>query len=79
MKKNVGSADAYLRFMIGFAFIMNIFVLNPGAVGIIILLVLGIGMMFTAFAGYCWLYDLIKVDTCKKTCVADVKAESAGH
>ncbi len=64
MNINVGSADKYIRFLCGLAFLLNIIVLKPGVIGTIILLVLGLGMIYTSYSGFCWLYNLLKINTC---------------
>ncbi len=56
MKKNVGSADRYIRFLIGVALLVNIQVLKPGTTGTIILAVAGAAMLATSFLGFCSLY-----------------------
>ncbi len=67
MKKNVGTADRYIRVLIGVSFLINIFILKPGAIGTIILLALGLALLYSAYSGYCWIYDLLKISTCKKS------------
>jgi len=66
-KKNVGTADRYIRVLIGVSFLINIFILKPGAIGTIILLALGLALLYSAYSGYCWIYDLLKISTCKKS------------
>jgi len=56
MKKNIGSADSYLRFMVGLAFLINIYILETGAVATVILLGLGIVMWVTAWTHFCGAY-----------------------
>ncbi len=56
MKQNVGSADKFIRFMVGTAFLLNIIILETGAIGTIILLVLGLAMWGSAWIGYCPAY-----------------------
>ncbi len=63
MKKNVGTSDRYVRFLIGMGFIMNIFSLETGKLGSFIFLALGLLMFFTVFTGYCFLYDILKINT----------------
>lgn len=59
----MGSADSYLRFMFGLAFIINIYILEPGAVGTIILLALGIIMWVQAWTHYCPAYSPFNFST----------------
>ncbi len=64
MEKNVGKVDAYIRFLLGIAFLLNIFALGTGIIGTIVLLVLALAMIITSITGYCHLYTLLKIDTC---------------
>jgi len=78
MKKNVGQTDAVLRFMLGLAFIVNIWAAETGVVGTIILLILGSVMIFTAWSGFCILYKplgICTVEDCK--CCSEDKAEAS--
>jgi hypothetical protein len=76
MVKNVGPADRYIRTLAGIAILLNIIILEPGTLGSIVLLVLGGGLLFTAYINYCWLYDVLKISSCKETCEpAGEKAE----
>ena len=63
MKKNVGSTDRYIRFILGLGFIMNIFSLGTAKLGTFILLALGLAMFYSAYTGYCFLYDLLKINS----------------
>jgi len=63
MKQNVGSADSYARFMLGLMFIINIYILETGAIGTIILLALTASMWFSAWSHYCWAYAPFKIST----------------
>ncbi len=73
MKKNVGPADRYIRTLVGVSFLLNIFVVKPGAIGTIVLLAIGLAVLYSAYSGYCWAYDILKVSTCKESCAADVE------
>ncbi|OHD67280.1 MAG: hypothetical protein A2W19_02410 [Spirochaetes bacterium RBG_16_49_21] len=63
MKRNVGASDRYVRFILGLAFILNIFSLETGKLGTFILLALGLSMFFSAYTRYCFLYDILKINT----------------
>ena len=78
MEKNVGKVDSYIRFLLGVSFLLNIFTLKTGVIGTIVFLVLGLVMIATAFTGFCWLYSLIKFDTCESA-EAEEKQAPAGH
>ncbi len=75
MKKNVGQTDSYIRFMIGIAFLLNIIILDPAAIGTIVLLVLGVVFLATAFTRYCGLYTLFGVCTCEDGTCSEEPAE----
>jgi len=75
MKKNVGYADSYIRYLIGFALILNIFVLEPGIIGTIVLAVSGVALLFTAFARFCSLYIPFKICTAGNECKTNDKKE----
>ena len=78
MKQNVGSSDSYIRVMIGIAFYVNIFALQPGigAVGVIILFALGTICMVTAWIGHCPAYGPLGICTCSGEC--ECSGESDG-
>jgi len=63
MKKNIGSTDSFVRVMLGIVFYTNILVLEPGAIGTIILFALGSICMVTAWTYSCPAYNVIKVNT----------------
>jgi hypothetical protein len=73
MKKNVGPADKYIRVLVGVSLLLQIIILKPGAIGTIIFLALGLSVLYSAYTGYCWVYDLLKVSTCKESCAAEVE------
>ncbi len=80
MAQNVGPADRYIRFLVGISFLLNIIILEPGFFGGLILFILGAGLLFSVYTGNCWVYTLLKINTCAEAC--DAKAESApagGH
>jgi hypothetical protein len=63
VKKNVGASDRYIRFMIGLAFVMNIFSLEPTRFGTFVLLAIGFLIWNTVYTGYCFLYDILGINT----------------
>lgn len=65
MKQNVGKTDSYIRFMVGISFLLNIIILEPGAIGTIVLLVLGVMFIATSFTHYCILYSPLGICTCE--------------
>jgi hypothetical protein len=66
MKKNVGQSDRYVRFMIGLGFIMSIFSLEPSKFGAFVLLALGLLVWNTVLNSYCFLYDILNINTAEK-------------
>jgi len=64
MKKNVGSIDKVIRFLIA-ALIAVLFFTKviTGTIGIILLVLAGI-LVLTALLGFCGLYSLFGISTC---------------
>ena len=81
MKKNVGAADRYIRYLIGLAFFLNIFSLEPSKFGTFVLIALGCIAWFTAYTQYCAVYDLLKINTMyeKKEKPAEPAQQPHGH
>jgi hypothetical protein len=82
MKQNMGSTDSFVRVMIGIAFYANIFVLEPGAIGIIILFALGTICMVTAWIKYCSVLALFGLSTCScasNECCAENSCQCSTH
>ena len=70
MQQNMGSADSFIRVLVGISFLVNIIILEPGHIGTIVLLALGIIFLATAWIKYCHAYKMFEVCTCsncKKT------------
>lgn len=78
-KKNIGASDRYIRFLVGLGFIMNIFSLEPTKLGIFILLALGLLLFFTASTRYCFLYDILKINTLGEPKEQAEKTEPVSH
>ena len=80
MKRNVGASDRFVRAMIGLAFIMNIFSLEPSRFGTIVLLALGALILNSAYTGYCFIYDLLDINTFEKKAATPAEpTEKASH
>jgi len=75
MKKNVGPTDSFIRFMVGIAFLLNIIILEPAATGTIVLLVLGVVFLATAYTRYCGLYTILGICTCEDGTCSEEPAE----
>jgi hypothetical protein len=80
MKKNVGASDRYIRALIGFGFIMNVFSLEPSRFGMFVLLALGALILNSAYTQYCFLYDIFNINTFeKKQKPAEPAKEASSH
>ena len=65
MNTNVGSTDKMIRIVAGIVAAVVAFLVGAGSVLGIVLLVVAAVMLVTAFTGFCPLYRLIGVNTCK--------------
>ena len=65
MKKNVGSIDKIIRYLIA-AIIIILFFTNviSGTLGIILLIVAG-ALIVTSLVSFCGLYTILGISTCK--------------
>ncbi|MCF8358952.1 MAG: DUF2892 domain-containing protein [Prolixibacteraceae bacterium] len=66
MKKNVGSIDVIIRLLI--AIVLTILYFNgiiAGTWGIVLLVIAGI-LLITSIIGFCPLYRLFKINTCRR-------------
>ncbi len=63
MQKNMGSADSFIRTLIGISFLVNIIILEPTILGGIILFLLGALFIATAWIQYCPAYKPLGVCT----------------
>lgn len=80
MKQNVGKTDRFIRFILGLAFLLNIFTLNTGVTVTVVLVVLSLSMFYSSISGYCPLYEVFKFDTCTKEDVCtEGQGETASH
>ncbi len=64
MQQNMGSADSFIRVLVGISFLVNIIILEPGIAGTIILLVLGVVFIATAWIHYCPAYKPLGICSC---------------
>lgn len=66
MKKNVGTTDKWLRVIIALVIIALYFGnVITGTLAIVLLVVAGI-FILTGFVGFCGLYTLLGINTCRK-------------
>ena len=65
MKKNMGSADRIARFVIA-AIVAVLYFTNviTGTLGIVLLIIAGV-FVLTSLIGFCPLYTIIGISTCK--------------
>lgn len=66
MKKNMGNTDRTIRLLLATAFAFLYFSGIVSSTLGIILLVLAVVFILTSFIGFCPLYSLFKLNTCKK-------------
>jgi len=74
MKQNMGSADSFIRTLLGISFLVNIIILEPGILGTIILLVLGVLNLATAWIKFCPAYLPLGICTCPCDCTDTEKS-----
>lgn len=65
MNKNTGNADRAVRVVVAVVAVVAAFLLGFGSVGGIILLVVAAVMLVTAAVGFCPLYRVFGINTCK--------------
>jgi hypothetical protein len=65
MTTNESSIDRIIRLVIGIAALVGAFAVGFGSVGGIILAVVGAVMLVTAAVGFCPLYRVFGISTCK--------------
>lgn len=65
MTTNESSIDRIIRLVIGVAALVGAFAVGLGSVGGIILAVVGVVMLVTAAVGFCPLYRVFGLSTCK--------------
>ncbi|MFN8020535.1 MAG: DUF2892 domain-containing protein [Acidimicrobiales bacterium] len=65
MKKNVGSTDRLVRFVVAAVALVLSLVVGVGSVGGLVLLVVAVIMAFTGAVGTCPLYLPFGISTCK--------------
>ena len=64
MKKNVGRADSIIRLILAAVFAVLYFTGTVTGTWGVVLLVLAVIMVFTAFTGFCLLYVPFGIKTC---------------
>lgn len=66
--KNVGNTDRFIRLLIGLAFLANVVVLNLCIIGKVVLIILGLAVLASAWKAYCPLYQYLGISTCSNEC-----------
>ncbi len=65
MTTNESSLDRIIRLVVGIAALVGAFAVGLGSLGGIILAVVGVVMLVTAAVGFCPLYRVFGMSTCK--------------
>ena len=65
MQHNVGTADRIVRLVVAAAAVIGAIAVGPGSVLGIILFIVAAVMAVTALVGFCPLYRVIGVNTCR--------------
>jgi len=66
MKKNVGTTDKWIRIIIALIIVALYFAnVISGTLAIVLLIIAGM-FIITGFVGFCGLYTLFGISTCKK-------------
>ena len=65
MTANESSLDRIIRLVVGIAALVAAFAIGIGSVGGIILAIVGVVMLVTAAVGFCPLYRVFGLSTCK--------------
>jgi hypothetical protein len=65
MTTNESNLDRIIRLVIGVAALVGAFAVGLGSVGGIVLAVVGVVMLVTAAVGFCPLYRVFGMSTCK--------------
>jgi hypothetical protein len=66
MTANIGTVDRAIRFLLAFVVIILLVTRKVHGTLAIILGIIGIGLLLTAFVRYCPLYPVLKMSTVKK-------------
>ena len=73
MKQNMGTADRIIRTMIAALLVVLYYLDIVGGIWGIVLLVLGVIFLATSLMGFCPLYTLLGLNTCKSNKKATVR------
>jgi hypothetical protein len=66
MKRNLGSADVFVRFMAGLAFFFSIFINETGPAGMAVLALITLVLWISCMLRSCPLYSLLNISTASK-------------
>ncbi len=65
MKANVGTTDKIIRVIIGIILIISAFLFSMSWTIEIIFIIVGVVALLTALSGFCLIYKLFGINTCK--------------
>ena len=65
MEKTVGTTDKVIRIIIGIILLLIAIAFPVGTAWTIILVILGLIALITGISGFCPLYSLLGINTCK--------------
>jgi hypothetical protein len=66
MKKNVGTTDKWIRILIALVIVALYFAnVISGTLAVVLLIIAGM-FIITGFVGFCGLYTLLGINTCRK-------------
>jgi len=65
MKVNIGTTDKAMRISIGLILIMVTIIISMGTMFKIIVMAMGLLALLSSIFGFCFLYRLIGLNTCK--------------
>lgn len=63
IKKNIGEKDKKIRIILGLILFVISFLIKPPIS--LLFIILGLVLLITAFTGFCGLYVLLGINTCK--------------
>lgn len=66
MTQNVGGLDRLVRILLGLALIWTALYVSLSTALVVLSSVVGLILVFTGITGFCWLYSLLKISTCKR-------------
>lgn len=65
IKINQNMTDRFLRIVLGGALMVITSYFDMSAVLTVVLMIAGLYLMFSGLAGHCFIYQLLRINTCK--------------